>query len=353
MASKKSSRQEIIIGTFVLIGFILLIIITVSLGTFSIGEKTYTITARFRYVSGLEIGAPVKVYGTSAGQVTDIRIIPGDRPVEVSLRLSEKYKVRKNARIKVTQFGIMGEKVIDIDLGSTNEIELGNGAVLNGIDPFDPAEVFEDAPAITSNLTNIIRNLNEVLGTEETKVSIRNIVTKVEELTAKVDNILGTSGEDVGDAISNIREASKKLDKILTDFGKIIEEGQDDYIAAGKNFNSTLDTIRDESKTIVTKMDKLLEKLDSLTTDVDLLVEENREEVKDSIKSIRQIAEKIDNLLAKVEQGEGTISMLINDPKLYEELVNSVREIRKWVDIRSTTEFPDRIKYENKGKEQN
>lgn len=348
MTSKKSSRQEIIIGAFVLIAMICLIIITINLGTFSVGEKTYHIRVRFRFVSGLEVGAPAKVYGTSAGQITNIEVIPGDRPVEVTMRLSDKYKIHKNARIKVTQFGIMGEKVIDIDLGSSTETVLGDGAVLNGIDPLNLEEIFQDAPEIFGSLTNIIGNLNKVLGTEEVRTSIQNTIKRIDDLTLKFDNILGTSQEDVGDLVKSVKESSLLLEETLTNLNDVITRGKEDYISAGKNLNATMETIRKESNDIVNKTENLLDRLDKLSSNANVMVEENREGIKASINAIKNVAEKIDTLIGKIEKGEGTLSLLINDPDLYDELVNSVKELSKWVNFETTTDFPDRIRYEKK-----
>lgn len=348
MTSKKGSRQEIIIGAFVLIALILIIIITINLGTFTVGEKTYQIRVRFRYVSGLEVGAPVKVYGTSAGEVNNIEVIPGDRPVEVTMRLSERYKIHKDARIKVTQFGIMGEKVIDIDLGSLTETELGDGAVLNGIDPFNLEDIFQGAPEIFANLTNIIGNLNKVLGTEEVRTSIQSTIKRIDDLTLKLDNILGTTQEDLSTLIKSIKDSSLKLGETLTNINEVIKEGRDDYISAGKNLNATLETIRKESDNIVKKTGNLLDKLDKLTTNTNSMVEENREEIKASVNAIKSVVEKIDSLAEKIEKGQGTISQFINDPDLYNELVESTRALRKWVDFETTKDFPDRIKYEKR-----
>ena len=228
--AKKNQRHEIIIGLFVLIGIVLVIIVTVNLGTFSLGEKTYDLKVSYRFISGLEIGAPVKIYGTNAGEVIDISVIDDIRPVLVTIRLSEKYPVFKNARIRITQYGIMGEKVIDMDLGTREAERLGDGDAINGVDPFDIESVLAEAPIVTSNISNIISNLNDILGTEEMKSSVGNIVQQIDSFSTKLDGMLGGNEQDFCSLVKNLSSISYKLDSVLDDVSLIISEGKDDYI---------------------------------------------------------------------------------------------------------------------------
>ncbi|MGD8343939.1 MAG: outer membrane lipid asymmetry maintenance protein MlaD, partial [Desulfobacterales bacterium] len=64
----KKYTQETVVGIFVVVGLLAIAYMTVNLGNVGfLGEKSYTLIAKFTSVSGLRVGNPVNMLGLEIG----------------------------------------------------------------------------------------------------------------------------------------------------------------------------------------------------------------------------------------------------------------------------------------------
>ena len=71
----KRLNVEIIVGVFMLIGFVCFAWMSVRLGDIGLFEKpSYTVIARFGSVAGLKAGATVNIAGVSIGKVDSVQL---------------------------------------------------------------------------------------------------------------------------------------------------------------------------------------------------------------------------------------------------------------------------------------
>ena len=61
------------------------------------------------------------------------------------------------------------------------------------------------------------------------------------------------------------------------------------------------------------------------------ILEENREAVKKLIISLNEIADNLNIIVAKIERGEGTIGKLINEEELYQETLQTVKDLKQTI----------------------
>lgn len=120
-------------------------------------------------------------------------------------------------------------------------------------------------------------------------------------------------------------EMVEKLDEIVNSLNAIVVETN-----AKESIKETLKNARESS-----------EKLNILLTQVNEMVEENRQGIKDSVanfqkvssslrtemKKLSQSLTSLKNILAKVEGGEGTIGKLVNSEELYDEINAFIKDI--------------------------
>ena len=126
----KKINLELIVGCFLICGFIAFAYISLQFGEFSLfsQKKNYTLYADFDSVSGLKKGAVITMAGVNIGRVSKI-VLTDDEQARVSLFLVKEVKVTDDAIASVKTQGIIGDKYIRISQGGADEF-LGEGDLL-------------------------------------------------------------------------------------------------------------------------------------------------------------------------------------------------------------------------------
>src|SRR4051812_35122010 len=126
---KASAGQKIKTGIFTISGILLFVV-----GIFFIGSKknmfgdTYMIYGTFKNVGGLEVGNNIRFAGINVGTVEDIRIV-SDTLIRVDMLMQNQVKpfLKVDAIASIGSNGLMGDKLITIVSGSSNEVQLLRG----------------------------------------------------------------------------------------------------------------------------------------------------------------------------------------------------------------------------------
>lgn len=83
--------------------------------------KGYEIKSRFLKVGGLNTGADVRINGIKVGTVVSQSVNPLDYMVDVTLSVLPQISLPVDSRIMVAGDGLMGDKYIKIEPGTSNE----------------------------------------------------------------------------------------------------------------------------------------------------------------------------------------------------------------------------------------
>src|ERR1700744_574132 len=114
------NRKAITVGVFLSLGLIVFI-----LGVFTLGgqqksfAKSFKISAVFDDVAGLKKGNDVWFSGVKVGNITSIRFV-GTSQVDVQMKVdaaTQQY-IHRNAGVRISSDGLIGNKIIVIDGGS-------------------------------------------------------------------------------------------------------------------------------------------------------------------------------------------------------------------------------------------
>lgn len=126
----KRENLDLVVGLFVLMGFLCFVYLSVQLGEFSpFSLRTqYLVQAEFNNVSGLKEGAVVEIAGVGVGRVAGVELSERQRAL-VSLRIDRGVEVSEDAIASVKTQGIIGEKYVSITPGGS-EFMLSDGDML-------------------------------------------------------------------------------------------------------------------------------------------------------------------------------------------------------------------------------
>jgi phospholipid/cholesterol/gamma-HCH transport system substrate-binding protein len=132
-------NREIVVGLFVILGFLALAYLSIKLGNIKIGSgHTYTLTAVFPTVAGLKTAAAVEVAGVTVGRVEDIAL--QDYEALVTMRVDDSIRLPDDTIASIRTRGLIGEKFIRITPGGSERLISPGGRIREVESPVD----FED-----------------------------------------------------------------------------------------------------------------------------------------------------------------------------------------------------------------
>ena len=126
----KNINTELIVGLFMIAGFLAFGYLSLQMGEFSIFdlEKNYSLKAEFDNVSGLKVGAGIETAGVSIGKVA--RVTLGENGLaRVTMLIKPDIKITADAIASIRTQGFIGDKYIKIIQGADEEM-LGEGDLI-------------------------------------------------------------------------------------------------------------------------------------------------------------------------------------------------------------------------------
>ena len=174
--------------TFRLGVFIVVTLVAFGAGIFWIGHmrflfnSTYRLNAEFDNVAGLNDGAEVRVAGIHEGTVTRIQLPRHSQEkvkVVMDMRRDTKQVIKKDSVAAIRSEGLIGDKYVEISVGSEQAARVANGDTLGSEPPIQ--------------LSDLVKKADGILD------SARDAVGNVADTTKKIDEGRGTIGALVND----------------------------------------------------------------------------------------------------------------------------------------------------------
>jgi phospholipid/cholesterol/gamma-HCH transport system substrate-binding protein len=161
----EENRKSIIVGVFVLLGVAVFVIGILTLGG---QQKTFTksiqISAIFNDVAGLKKGNNVWFSGVKVGTIKSIRFTNSAQvDVEMSVDASTQPYIHRNAGVRISSDGFIGNKIIVIDGGSPQAPIVQSGDVLQSEKLLSTDDIMKTLQQNNQNLLAITTDF-KVLG---------------------------------------------------------------------------------------------------------------------------------------------------------------------------------------------
>lgn len=261
---KNTSSQKLRLGFFVITGSILFIV-----GVYLIGQrqnmfqKTFTISAYFQNVNGLQHGNNVRYSGIDIGTVKSITMI-NDSTIKVDMSIDEKIisHIKKDAIATIGSDGLVGNMIINIVPGNGKTETIGNGDTIESYSKIGADDILstlsvssENAAILTSDLLKITTAMVKGKGTvalllndsimakdlqqsiANLKVASRSATNTINELNTVIsslktndETVLGMlmndtiSGTKLKDVISHLETSSMEIENVLTNINDVVDD---------------------------------------------------------------------------------------------------------------------------------
>jgi phospholipid/cholesterol/gamma-HCH transport system substrate-binding protein len=179
---------ELKVGTFILVGIVILIFIIFSIGDINISKAGYPLKVTFNFAAGLGTSAPVRLAGVGIGRVDGIRVMYNDKDkktyAEVHTWIQEGTKIEKDANVTINTLGLLGEKYLEILPGTPGSPIVEKDGTLVGQDPPMMEKVTENLLKISDSVSTITDRLKKGEGT------IGKLLTE-DKIYNELDSFLG------------------------------------------------------------------------------------------------------------------------------------------------------------------
>jgi virulence factor Mce-like protein len=242
----------------------------------------------------------VRIAGVRVGTVETIGL--EGRRARVTLRLEQPVDLTQGAAAALVNAGLLGDKYIEIIPGEPGGIPLPEGAVLEGRTPVTLERALERFDGLGEKLEDLAVDVSR---RGDLGVSIRRLVDNLEATSADIRSLVATNKGQV---------------------------------------NQTLANFEDFSSTLAAELPRLSAQLTELLGSVEGLVDDNREDLDESLANLRQITDgmktSVDNLnriSSQIQSGEGTLGKLVYDDTAHDSLVSTLGAVEKGVEGISET----------------
>jgi phospholipid/cholesterol/gamma-HCH transport system substrate-binding protein len=265
---------------------------------FSSQRKFY---AKYTNIDGLVEANPMMINGFKVGTVGKIELSNDTAgTVIVTLVLDNDVKVPKNSIAKVVSSDILGSKAVQLLLG-TGTVYAENGDTLKSAQEDDlKTAVNKTIAPLQEKAVGLIASIDSVM----------IVVQQVFNENARQN--LAKSFESIKLAISSLETTSYRLDTMVnTEKGKI---------------SSILTKVNTLATTLANNSDKLGNVINNFSNISDSLAKSN---LSSAINNADKALSEASTIMTKINSGQGTMGMLVNNDSLYRKLDKSSEDLDK------------------------
>jgi len=226
----KKIANNIILGVFVGLGVLGFTFLIFNMG----GGKgllagQYTLYSKFPDVKGLHFGSEISLSGLRIGTVREISV-PSEGAAELMIEMSidKKYQrsIREDSVATIKTQGVLGDKYIEISIGSQQVKMLEDGAFIQAEQVKDLfsrsgtlVEGISDQFKKGGNVDSLMANLNTLA------VNLNSVVVDIRKKQGILGAMIyGDGGKDVKLAVSHLQGIMKKIDTGKGTIGAFIND---------------------------------------------------------------------------------------------------------------------------------
>ena len=166
---RRERRLKLRVGIFVVVALVAFLGMIYALGARArLFEPRYKILAEFTEVGGLAEGATVRLAGVQIGRVSDVLLPsqPGSK-VRVELTIARRFadRIRKDSTARIETQGLLGDRIVEITVGTAATPPLGPGETIASRDPTDLGQVISQGAETVKNVAALTQSLRETAAT--------------------------------------------------------------------------------------------------------------------------------------------------------------------------------------------
>lgn len=333
----KNFKDPLVIGIIIFVSLILLSLMVFYAGDYSLRRGFY-FSVLFSYSDGVLKNTPVNISGVNYGNVNDIKIvIIDDKPyVKMDIRLLSDAVIFNDARVFISTVGFLGEKIIEIEPGSSTSGKLEKGETLRGVDPVRTTEMVEKVFAILKNTDKIVSSVTEIFYTEETKQQFMVILENLTKSSERIDNIIAENQITLKRSIDNIENTTENLVSASSNVNNVVSASEPVIMETLNNLKSGSLNLLSSVNEVNTAVPVIVNDLKVSANNIKGITEETNVNLNNIMNNFNLVSQNVKQLSEDMKDPDNNIGSFIYSKEIYDNVFSASQNIKK------TTEY---IKY--------
>lgn len=249
----------------------------------------------YEEVDGMEASAPVRINGFTVGKVTEVFFHPDlSGRIVIKYEMHEEFAIPKNTVATIYNADLMGSKAVLLNLGSSAIYASSGDTLTSDIEGDLKDEVNRQVLPLKNKAEDLISSIDSVMTVITTVldkdarasltnslISLNRTFSTMELAMVKLDSMIYYNDNRVSNILANVESITTNLHNNNEAIGNVL-----------KNFEAITDSLA-------------------------------KSQIRSTINNLDASLKQFDEVITKVNNGEGSIGLLINDKDLYNNLASA------------------------------
>jgi len=259
--------------------------------------KIYTVI--YDRVNGLEESNAILISGYKVGLVNKIRFAPDQSgKLVVSLLIEEDFDIPKNSIARIYSSDLMGTRSINLILGDSEEISESGDTLIAEVEGTLQEQVSIEMLPLKNKAENLMLSIDSVLAVIQSTFN------------ENFRDNFSASFEHIRETIKNLNRSTYALDTLLTN--------EDSRFS---NFLANIESISGNLKENNEELTQLFQNMAAISDSL------AKSQIRSTIDNLDRTLANMDITFTRINNGEGTLGLLLADDSLYLNLENATRSL--------------------------
>lgn len=344
-AEQRERRIVVRAGVFVALGLALLAVVVFLIGKANqVFERQVSYHMYFENVEGLKTDSPVWLGGLEVGRVTAISFAGDveDQRIDVKVEISRRFanRVRSDSVARISGRGVLGDKAIDISIGSGKAEAIPPGGLIPSGASGELTSLLKKGGEILDNTVVITRDLRRAVGAysdpalkddvAEAVASLKSVLGRMEKGPGAVHTLLyePKTADDVRQLVTRLASVAERVDRGVGEVDALLEAARTGPGALHALFyDPQAGKAVGDLGQAASELSQLLH--DARTSPNGAIHQLVYGDAKNLFTDLGGVAADLKAITGTIRSGEGTLGALVNDPSVYDDLRTILGNIKR------------------------
>jgi len=312
----------------------------------------------------------VRLAGVQIGRVSGVNLPPQPgAKVRVDMSIARRYsdRVRKDSVARIETQGLLGDRIVEITVGSAQAPPVTAGELLASKDPVDITKMMGESAGVVKNVSALAESLQKTAETlnqsgiiEETAATVKSarkitdqvgrVVNEVERgkglahalvydepvALRKINDLVASTqalvervqrGEGAAGVLTSEQStaAAKRFVAAMDKLSRVVEQpSAEDGVLPALLFDPKYRAMLDDARATAHNLREVSDRVAGGRGTIGALVKDEPADasIRETSRDLQATMANLKEITEKINAGEGTVGALIADPTIYERLVS-------------------------------